>query len=107
LKARQDSSQTKFTFVSRQTKCGGSSKNLMIAMYFEKLIRDTLCEMIIVDEMPFSTVEMMGFKKLFRVLEPRFKLPSRYIVMKDCVKLYLNHKNAMKTEFLMTGQRIF
>jgi hypothetical protein len=37
--------------------------------YSEKLIRETLCEMIIVDEMSFLTVEKMGFKKLFRVIE--------------------------------------
>jgi hypothetical protein len=106
LKARQDSSQTKFTFASRQTQCVGSSKNLMISKYTEKLIRDTLCEIIIVDEMHFSTVERMWFKKMFRVLEPRFKLPSHYTMMRNCVKLYLNHKNAMKTKFLMTGQRV-
>jgi hypothetical protein len=29
----------------------------MIAKYSEKTIRETLCEMIIVDEMPFSTIE--------------------------------------------------
>jgi hypothetical protein len=78
----------------------------MIAKYYEKLIKDIVCEMIIVDEMPFSTVESMGFKKLFRVLKPRFKLPSRYTVINDCVKLYLNNKNAMKTEFLMTDQMV-
>jgi hypothetical protein len=103
LKANQDSSQTKFTFASGQTQ---GSKNLMIAKYSEKLIRDTVCEMIIVDEMLFSTVERIGFRKLFSVLEPRFKLPSRYTVMKDCVKMFMNLKNTMKTEFLMTGQRV-
>jgi hypothetical protein len=49
----------------------------MIAKYSEKLIRETLCKMIIVDETPFSIVEMMGFKKLFRDIEPQFKVLSR------------------------------
>jgi hypothetical protein len=26
--------------------------------------------------------------------------------MKDCVKLYLENKNIMETEFLITGQRV-
>jgi hypothetical protein len=56
--------------------------------------------------MPFSTVERMGFQKLFRVIEPRFKLHSRYTMMKDCVKLYLNNKNTRRTEISMTGQRV-
>jgi len=48
----------------------------MIAKYSEKVIREALCEMIIVDEMPFMTVEGKGFQKLLKVLEPRFKVPS-------------------------------
>jgi hypothetical protein len=49
---------------------GSSCKNLMITKYSEKIIRETLCEMIIVDKMPFLTVDRMGFKKLCKVLEP-------------------------------------
>jgi len=78
----------------------------MIAKYSEKIIRETLCEMIIVDEMPFSTVDKMGFKKLFKVLEPRFRLPSRYTLMRDCIKLYMRTKETMKTKFLKTSQRV-
>jgi hypothetical protein len=89
LKAKQDRSQSKFTFGAGQ---GGSGNNLMIAKYSEKVIREALCEMIIVDELPFMTVEGKGFQKLLRVLEPRFKVPSRYTVMKDCVKLYMRDK---------------
>jgi hypothetical protein len=77
----------------------------MIAKYSEKIIWETLCEIIIVDEMHFSTAERMGFKKLFKLIEPRFKLPSRYTLMKDCVKLYMRTKDTMKTKFLKTGQR--
>jgi hypothetical protein len=82
LLTNQDVSQSKFTFESVPSEGEGdggtnSCKNLMIAKYSEKIIRETLCEMIIVDEMPFSTVDRMRFKKLFKVLEPRFRLPSR------------------------------
>jgi hypothetical protein len=62
--------------------------------------------MIIVDEMPFSTVDRMGFKKLFKVLESRFRLPSRYTLMRDCAKLYMRIKETMKTKFLKTSQRV-
>jgi hypothetical protein len=54
LKAKQYSFQSKFTFEFGQSQSdGGSCKNLMIAKYSEKLIRETLCEMIIVDECLF------------------------------------------------------
>ncbi|GLT53937.1 hypothetical protein SLA2020_271710 [Shorea laevis] len=106
LKSQQDRSQSKLTFGARQSESGDSCNNLMIAKYSEKHVRESLCEMIILDEMPFSIVERMRFKKLFRVIEPQFKLPSRYTMMKDCVNLYMKTKNAMKTKFMATGQRI-
>jgi len=49
------------------------------------------------------TVEGKRFQKLLRVLEPRFKVPSRYTMMKDCVKLYMRDKNILKNTFFMTG----
>jgi hypothetical protein len=33
----------------------------MIAKYFEEVIKKTLCEMIIVDEISFMTLERKGF----------------------------------------------
>jgi hypothetical protein len=54
LKSKQDRSQSKFTFGARQS---GGGNNLMIAKYSEKVIREALCEMIIIDEMHFMTVE--------------------------------------------------
>jgi hypothetical protein len=68
----------------------------LVVKYCEKTIRETLCEMIIVEEFPFSFVEKNGVKKMFRVLKPRFMLPSRYTVMKDYVKLFMTKKDMMK-----------
>jgi hypothetical protein len=79
---------------------GASGNNLIVAKYSEKLIRETLCEMIIVDEFPFSVVEKMGVKKMFMVLEPRFKLPSCYTMMKDCVKLFMSKNDILKKSCL-------
>jgi hypothetical protein len=62
--------------------------------------------MIIVDEMTFMTVEGNGFLNFVKALEPRFKVPSHYTVMKNCLKLYINDKNTLKNTFLITGQRI-
>jgi hypothetical protein len=62
--------------------------------------------MIIVDEMPFMTVEGKGFLKFVKALEPQFKIPSRYIMMKDCLKLYIKDKNTLKNTFLITGQKV-
>ncbi|XP_059429180.1 zinc finger BED domain-containing protein RICESLEEPER 3-like [Corylus avellana] len=106
LKAREDSS-SKFTFVAGENQISDASgNNLIIAKYYEKIIRETLCEMIIVDEFPFSVVEKKGVRKMFRVLEPRFTLPSCYTMMKDCVKLFMTKRDLIKKKLLMAGQRI-
>jgi hypothetical protein len=97
LKAREYSSLSKFTFVVGDSQSGGDSgNNLIVAKYSEKLIRETLCEMIIIDEFLFSLVEKKGVRKMFRVHEPRFTLPSRYTMMKDCIKLFMTKKYIIK-----------
>jgi hypothetical protein len=42
----------------------------MIANFSEKVIREKLCKMIIVDEMPFMMVEGKGFLNFAKALEP-------------------------------------
>jgi hypothetical protein len=58
LKSKQDRSQSKFIFGALQS---GGGNNLMIAKYSEKVIKEALCKMINVDEMPFYD---FGFKKI-------------------------------------------
>ena len=108
LKAREDSSESKFTFMAGESQSGGvSGNNLIVAKYSEKCIRETLCEMIIVDEFLFLVVEEKGVKKMFRVLELRFTLPSHYTMMKDCVKLFMAKNDIIiKKKLLMAGQRV-
>ena len=97
LKAKEDSSQSKFTFMARESQSvGGSGNNLIVVKYFEKLIKKTLCEMIIIDEFLFLVVKKMGVKKMFRAFEPQCKLPSHYTVMNDCIKLFMSKKDIIK-----------
>ncbi|CAO2044570.1 unnamed protein product [Urochloa humidicola] len=60
--------------------------------------------MVILDEMPFSVVEGEGFKEYSNTLEPRFHLPSRITVARDCMKIYLEEKAKLKKS--MFGHRI-
>jgi hypothetical protein len=103
LQAKQDRNQSKFTFGAKQD---GTGNNLMIAKFSKKVIREKLCEMIIVDEMPFMTMEGKGFLNFVKALEPRFKVHSCYTMMKDSLKLYIKDKNTLKNTFLTTGQRV-
>jgi len=41
-------------------------------------------------------VEVKGFKLFSRTLQPRFDIPSRFTVMRDCLKLYIEEKERLK-----------
>lgn len=66
--------------------------------------REALAEMVILDEYPFRAVEGQGFIKYSKCLEPRFSLPSRWTVAKDCIKVYNQEKKKLKS--LISGRRI-
>ncbi|KAG2710559.1 hypothetical protein I3760_04G033100 [Carya illinoinensis] len=72
----------------------------------DEILRDTLAEMIIEDDMPFTTVDKRGFRKFVKLLKPRFLLPSRYTVMRDCMKRHANNKAEMRKMFVTTSQRV-
>ena len=55
--------------------------------------------MIIRDEFPFRVVEGEGFKDYSRLLEPRFLIPSRITVWRDCMKLFMENKKLLKNHF--------
>ncbi|XP_042942737.1 uncharacterized protein LOC122276911 [Carya illinoinensis] len=52
----------------------GEIKKMVIPQYSEKLVRDMLAEMIIEDEIPFTTVDKRGFRKFVKTIEPQFPL---------------------------------
>jgi hypothetical protein len=60
--------------------------------------------MVIVDEMPFKTVEGVGFKRYSKVLQPKFELPSRITVARDCWQRYIEEKPKLKK--VLAKQRI-
>ncbi|OMO99215.1 putative Zinc finger, BED-type [Corchorus capsularis] len=56
--------------------------------YVYSEIRKTLAKMIIVDELPFRFVEGKGFREFMEKAEPRFTIPSRQTITKDCFEIY-------------------
>ena len=63
-------------------------------------IRNALSNMVIVDEVPFKFVEGEGFKHFMSVACPRFKIPSRWTVSRDCYNAYLNARLKLKSAFM-------
>ena len=78
--------------------------NLKAIGYNHEECRLALAKMIIIDELPFNFVEGRGFKSFLRTIQPRFDSPSRFTVLKDCLKIYVDEKEKLK--IALRGQRL-
>ncbi|KAG2704131.1 hypothetical protein I3760_06G170800 [Carya illinoinensis] len=74
-------------------------RNLVTHKYSEDAVRLAIAEMVIIDELPFRIVEGQGFKKLVWLLEPKFKVPCRVTVARDCMKLFTSEKAKLRKLF--------
>ncbi|KAF2304059.1 hypothetical protein GH714_026722 [Hevea brasiliensis] len=68
--------------------------------------RRNLAKMIIVDELPFMFVEGEGFKEFMEVTQPKFRIPSRWTVSRDCYDLYMEERKKLKNYFQNSNQRV-
>ncbi|XP_075503957.1 zinc finger BED domain-containing protein RICESLEEPER 2-like [Primulina tabacum] len=68
--------------------------------------RKALAKMILVDELPFSFVEMEGFRHFINVIQPSFRIPSRRTITRDCFELFLEEKKNLKLFFKETRLRV-
>lgn len=82
----------------------GTGSTLKPHTYNYEECRKALAEMVIIDEHPFRIVEGQGFVKYTKCLEPRFVLPSRWTVARDCSKIYREEKKKLKS--VLRGRRI-
>ena len=62
--------------------------------------------MLIVDELPFKFMQREGFKKFLAATCPRFKLPSRWTLTRDCYDVYINERQSLKKFFKDHCQRV-
>ncbi|KAG2729508.1 hypothetical protein I3760_01G253500 [Carya illinoinensis] len=85
---------------------GSTLRTLVTHKFSEEIARLAIAEMVICDEMPFRVVEGQGFRKFAWSLEPRFKVPCRVTVARDCMKLYEVEKGKLKKVFRDGGMRI-
>ncbi|KAL3536596.1 hypothetical protein ACH5RR_005057 [Cinchona calisaya] len=62
--------------------------------------------MIILDDLPFKFVDREGFKQFCQELQPRFRLPSRPTLTRDCYALFLAEKKNLKDFFKKLSSRV-
>ncbi|XP_073017927.1 zinc finger BED domain-containing protein DAYSLEEPER-like [Primulina eburnea] len=68
--------------------------------------RKALAKMILVDGLPFSFVEMKGFRHFINVIQPLFRIPSRRTIRRDCFEFFLEEKKNLKLFFKETRLRV-
>ena len=55
--------------------------------------------MIVIDEFPYKFVEGERFKNFVSATRPRFSIPSRWTVSRDCFGSYVDERIKMKIFF--------
>ncbi|KAL4378159.1 hypothetical protein GQ457_02G042620 [Hibiscus cannabinus] len=68
--------------------------------------RKALAKMVIVDELAFKFVEREGFLEFCQVMQPKFVVPSRWTITRDCFGIYGEEKNKLKHFFKHTKPRV-
>ena len=63
--------------------------------------------MIILDELPFKFVEGKRFKRFMSLSCPRYHIPSRWTVARDCYQLYVDEKICLKQFLSFNSQKMY
>ncbi|KAK5793858.1 hypothetical protein PVK06_035023 [Gossypium arboreum] len=87
--------QLELTFV----KVSQETMDLSTWVFDKDAVRKALVRMIIMNELPFKIVEGEGFKYFLSIACPRFSLPSRWTIRRDCLDLFNSMKSVMKNYF--------
>ncbi|XP_073154092.1 zinc finger BED domain-containing protein RICESLEEPER 2-like [Henckelia pumila] len=69
-------------------------------------LREALTYWLIVDELPFKTVENKGFRHFMSIACPMFTIPSRRTTTKDAYNMYMNEKVQLMSFMQQHCQRI-
>ena len=100
---RRDKGQTTLSYQSKKKKGEGEGGNeLVLRKFCVERLRMALARMIIVDELPFRFVKHGGFIDFMAEVEPKFEVPSRVTVARDCLRLYIREKESLR-KVLMAG----
>ncbi|KAL4126349.1 hypothetical protein QTP88_010571 [Uroleucon formosanum] len=61
-----------------------------------EIITQSICKMIIVDMLPFSTVENKGFRSFISTIEPLYSIPLRKSITTRIEKMYIDKSKSIK-----------
>ncbi|KAM1011784.1 hypothetical protein ACFX2C_047087 [Malus domestica] len=82
-----------------------SKDNNVVAIGFSQVnVLEACVKMVVIDEMPFSTVDKMGFRLFCAVGIPLFNVPSRRTLVRTFLNMYEEWKTSLKKN--LSGHRI-
>ncbi|KAL2225527.1 UNVERIFIED_CONTAM: Zinc finger BED domain-containing protein RICESLEEPER 2, partial [Sesamum indicum] len=96
--------QTRLSFQS--IRLGEKEAPLVNWRFDQEKIREALSYMLVVDELPFKTVENSGFRHFISVACPMFAIPSRRTITKDIFHMYVNERAKLKSFIKNHAQRV-
>ena len=73
-----------------------NSVSFKLVEFKQEETRLALAKMIVVDELSFKFVENQGFRDFISEAQPRFKVPSRVTIAKDCMNMFKQEKEKLK-----------
>ena len=101
-----DKNQPTLSFDKKPEGEGNSSSSMIMHRYNAEDLRQAIVEFIIGDEHPFRVVEGCWFRRLLKKFEPRFQMPSRITVARDCFKIYNVERAKLKTSLKSLSSRV-
>ncbi|GJS48792.1 zinc finger BED domain-containing protein RICESLEEPER 2-like protein [Tanacetum coccineum] len=102
VKVTDKKKQSKLSF--KPSTLGVSGSTLVTHSFSQEKCRKSIARMCIKDNQPFSIVDDEGFKELVWDLSSEFKMPSRWIVARDCLSLFQEEK--IKLKHLLKNQTV-
>ncbi|WJX61075.1 cellulase [Trifolium repens] len=94
---REVDKRQKTIAIGKESEDDPNSVSLKLVDFNQERTRMALAKMVIIDELPFKYVENEGFKMFMSEAQPRFKIPSRVSVARDCLNLYFDEKEKLKS----------
>lgn len=73
-------------------------KDVVVSHWSQENCLSAAVEMIVIDELPFSTVEKQGFRRFCAVAVPKWQIPCRKVVVKRFLSMYNEKREILKAE---------
>lgn len=94
------------TIALRKGNEGEGTVTMKLVEFKQDESRLGLAKMVIIDELPFKFVENTGFRAFMSMAQSRFKVPSRVTIAKDCMQVYREERELLRSLLELNHQMV-